>query len=407
MKQPNAALLFYKAYFEPNATIVKINQQIFDSSLIELPDTWYNLNADCFNYFIGNPGAIIGAGYAHDYKSEKDSEGTKEAVKSGFSFDYTTGLPVLPGASLKGILRSLFPQKKIISEYIKDKDSIKRQEILDTQLLKYQFVKELFVSKIPAWSELSDDQINSNIEAIEDEIFEGIRNNKSIGIYERDTFFGAIPVDINPNTNISENQKQLLSMDNITPHKHKNRNLKEMDPFVEPNPIKILKVMPGVKYKFMLQLHNSKLLPEISKELKLEIFKTILEFLGIGAKTNSGYGNLVHEYIKPNISGDYNETGAGKPVKMDIVKDNLKGSNTIQIPMHLQIQLKKDATFEAVIVRIDENYGYIEIKIKEEKITLKKKKNHLVDFRERELVRIRFNENFTPQNPNFKVLKYQ
>lgn len=42
------------------------------------------------------PGLLIGMGNPHDAKLDA-------AVKLGFSFDYVTGLPYLPGSSLKGI----------------------------------------------------------------------------------------------------------------------------------------------------------------------------------------------------------------------------------------------------------------------------------------------------------------
>lgn len=51
------------------------------------------------------PGLLIGLGNSHNLALEG-------AVKCGFSFDYTTGLPYLPGSSLKGVLRSYFRVRK-------------------------------------------------------------------------------------------------------------------------------------------------------------------------------------------------------------------------------------------------------------------------------------------------------
>ena len=48
------------------------------------------------------PGLMIGTGNEHSLKMDG-------AIKCGFSFDYTTGLPYIPGSSLKGALRACFP----------------------------------------------------------------------------------------------------------------------------------------------------------------------------------------------------------------------------------------------------------------------------------------------------------
>jgi len=59
------------------------------------------------------PGLLIGAGYSHPAlkeikKSDRDEVGD---FQLGFFFDHTTGLPVIPGSSVKGVLKSVFPKK--------------------------------------------------------------------------------------------------------------------------------------------------------------------------------------------------------------------------------------------------------------------------------------------------------
>ena len=60
------------------------------------------------------PGLMIGTGNEHSLKMDG-------AIKCGFSFDYTTGLPYIPGSSLKGALKACFPgdgkKEEISQEY--------------------------------------------------------------------------------------------------------------------------------------------------------------------------------------------------------------------------------------------------------------------------------------------------
>ena len=49
------------------------------------------------------PGLVLGTGYSHE-------TGTEGEFKLGFYFDWTTGLPVIPGSSVKGILRAAGPR---------------------------------------------------------------------------------------------------------------------------------------------------------------------------------------------------------------------------------------------------------------------------------------------------------
>ncbi|MCD7916332.1 MAG: hypothetical protein LUG96_14460 [Tannerellaceae bacterium] len=67
-----------------------------------------------------------------------------------------------------------------------------------------------------------------------------------------------------------------------------------------PNPIVFLKIPSGVKLEFHFDLKDYEKKGKVlfSKEDKLELIKAILSDLGIGAKTNIGYGQLQIE-IKP------------------------------------------------------------------------------------------------------------
>ncbi|MTB64579.1 type III-B CRISPR module RAMP protein Cmr6 [Streptococcus sp. zg-86] len=178
------------------------------------------------------PGLLIGTGNPHDLNGN-------DVLKAGFSFDYVTGLPYIPGSSLKGYLRSIFPkhtQEILKTAYI--------QEILPH--LDCQDVQEL----IPA-------------------IFEN-----------QDVFLGAFPTADNKG-----NKEQLLAQEYITPHSDKIKN---------PVPLSFLKVKPGIQFEFGFLLQDS-VLPsgkKVTIEEKLRLFKTILTDIGIGAKTNTGFSQF-------------------------------------------------------------------------------------------------------------------
>ena len=66
------------------------------------------------------PGLITGSGYNHP-AGERESDSSSD-FQMGFYFDHTTGMPVIPGSTVKGILKSVFPKnedKEIIQEKIK------------------------------------------------------------------------------------------------------------------------------------------------------------------------------------------------------------------------------------------------------------------------------------------------
>ncbi len=62
-----------------------------------------------------------------------------------------------------------------------------------------------------------------------------------------------------------------------------------------PNPIHIIKILPGVTFEFRFILHHATLPSgiEISAENKQELFRMLLCYFGVGAKTNVGYGILL------------------------------------------------------------------------------------------------------------------
>jgi len=182
------------------------------------------------------PSLVIGLGYAHESSDNSD-------FKLGFLFDYTTGLPYIPGSSLKGVLRSLFPLDK------DDNKLIWINNILDKD---YDF-EELYEIEKSIFGKRTTDSSSKDNAQTKDVFYDGYF----------ETSKGSFLVD-----------------DNITPHP---------DEFKSPKPLKFLKIAPETKVILQFELKENSL---ISKEDRIKLYIEILLRQGLGAKTNVGYGEL-------------------------------------------------------------------------------------------------------------------
>ena len=192
------------------------------------------------------PGLLLGVGYPHDIG------GSNNAIQLGFSFDYVTGLPVIPGSSVKGTLRSTFRNYS-------------------------DFVLEC----------LPEEKRNIDLEKLEYDIFgEWVKGNgKNTPKRGQDIFLDATLFRGTSTTG------RILNEEYITAHKSKKKEIP--DEMAEPNPIKILKVLPDVQFQFSFILRDSVIDKiTISSQEKENLFKELLLLFGIGAKTNVGYGSL-------------------------------------------------------------------------------------------------------------------
>ena len=186
---------------------------------------------DTFELEIIYPGLVTGIGINHEATIEGE-------FKLGVHFDWTYGMPVVYGSSVKGVLKSYF--------------------------------KEFYVPQ--------DGQPSAD-DAIED-IFNGGKKS----IYCRDTFFDAVIVQAD-----KKGKGRILCSDSITPHGD--------NPLKNPTPITFLKIAPGCKLQFRFKLVPTVIEKEgrqltLSASDKLTLFKEILTTVGIGAKTNVGYGQM-------------------------------------------------------------------------------------------------------------------
>lgn len=279
----NIGYLYYKEYFtdkyiyeckiqgkkyEEDNPLIEINQKILDNSNIDIlknnkfkfiKEMQKKLYKEKIYFKTTYPGLIVGTGYSHIIKE-------KEEFKLGLEFDYTTGLPVINGSSIKGMLRSVFYNKKDNKKLIKEKEKYIKgilKEVMEKGNIEFDF-KELT-----------------------DNIFEGKgKNDSCMPMNERDIFLGAM-IDIEATVKQMENvngEKELLGEDYITPHG------KGKDKLKNPIPIKFLKVMPNVVWCFGFNLN--KFNEDITVDIKKKLFKQILLDIGIGAKTNVGYGRI-------------------------------------------------------------------------------------------------------------------
>ena len=188
------------------------------------------------------PGLLIGTGNPHDISVDA-------AIKGGFSFDPVTGLPYIPGSSLKGMLRSYFPSGK-------DQESAKEHKEYIGALLEMIRAKEQGSAAI-------------DVDALEADIFEN-----------HDIFFGGYPCEYQGSS--------LLSMEYITPH--------NKGKFANPVPISLIKVKPNVSFEFGF-IFNDYVENGVvfSAADKLELMKQLILDMGIGAKTNVGFGKFLEK----------------------------------------------------------------------------------------------------------------
>ncbi len=206
------------------------------------------------NMRVQAPGLLIGSGLAHGLP------GSEEDVKTGLQFDYTSGLPVIPGSSVKGVIRSAFPTIKEDKEQSNEADAEK-----------LNYIKSL-IADIPEFSSL----------VLEDNDILELGNQM---FNHGDIFADALLVGYGTRMKQHGPVKQVLTEDYITPHTG--------GPLAQPIPIKIVKVAPGVTFAFCFKFNVTKIgSKEVTAEMKESLCTAILQDLGIGAKTNVGYGVL-------------------------------------------------------------------------------------------------------------------
>ena len=262
----NRHYLFYHKYYEALANTVNPDYKTINRALIGESGIDSNCGVKTRDEFVLEtmyPGLLAGLGYPHDIKksgSEEGANSTDDAIRLGFSFDYVTGLPVIPGSTVKGVLRCAFKKghtyiaEKLNVYGVSDKKTV--------QALEYAIFGP----------------------SVEDE---GETEAVAAPIGSRDTFFDAFPL-------YSVGGK-LLAIENITPHSKPDDGIYKG--LKDPQPLKLLKIKPGVQFLFQFFIKDNELdikgkKISVNVETKLELYKNIIIDLGIGAKTNTGFGYM-------------------------------------------------------------------------------------------------------------------
>lgn len=269
MALKNISKLFYKDYYQgidfnyvlnnsENSDkcnvdyIKKVNKDIEGSQLQVIP------SISCCNHRFSAkilyPGLVTGTGLTHDFKK------IEGAYNLGMHFDYTFGMPIVYGSSVKGVLCQYF--KEFCQDY---KANAGKAVISDD-------IEDLYQAIFKGKKRDPENPVDKNKKP----------NYINLSIYERDIFFDAVVVK--SYTDRKRNM-HLLEDDSITPHTE--------GPLKNPIPIAMLKIAPGCILEFRFLLRKSVINGRTYDEnWKIGIFKEILKTVGIGAKTNVGYGQM-------------------------------------------------------------------------------------------------------------------
>jgi len=205
------------------------------------------------------PGLLLGSGYMHETKATGD-------FKLGFYFDHTTGQPVLPGSSVKGVCRSLFEVDLTDKgKNFSGPQSVKAVKFVFNELLE----SEKDNPKFGHTKKIEDIVTGLNETKLKALVSEMFGSDKING---KDIFFDAV-LDMDAN-----GERNFLASDFITPHHH--------DLLKNPTPLQFLKVKSNVVFEFRFLLKDGLW----SADIKELFFKQVLKTFGIGAKTHIGYG---------------------------------------------------------------------------------------------------------------------
>lgn len=205
-----------------------------------------------FELKVENPGLVFGTGITHE-------SGNEGEFKIGFYFDFITGLIVIPGHAIKGVVKSWFvgnDKREALLWHLKnDKGDLrelgKNIESVETTI------------------------DNGFLEKLCDEMFSG-KDTEGIvqNIYRRDIFHEAFIVGSDHTGGL------FLGKDAITPH--------GTNPLRNPIPLPFIKLLPRTKLIFNFRFKKGIL----DVKQKEQLVKYLIKEYGIGAKTNVGYGQF-------------------------------------------------------------------------------------------------------------------
>lgn len=385
----NLGWQYYKNYYESNR-----NQPIEDKNetiikrAFEDSDKYFKIGCKhSFELSANYPGLLTGSGYTHEYTGD-DKDG---AFKIGFFFDHISGMPYITGHGIKGVLRNAFPNHKK-ERYPEQKarfitDLLQEMNINPQQAFN-NYLQEQNIHNFP-YSELAFARLLGEI------IFEGC---KPISYKDNEFIFSQMPLkdkDIFYDCYISKGGKNSLFLadDYITPH--------IPNPLKNPVPIKFLKILPGVEFRFQFDLKDNL----IAAEQKKEFFKSLILALGIGAKTNVGYGQF--SLPDNNKNGQNAKTGQSEkkipippPQRSSTITDSITKASD---PVAQKIQPHSE--WKGIIMSEKNDNVLLSFDVEGEKVVLKKKSDKIKDYvaGTKQKVRIVFRTGFVNDTPDFSV----
>jgi CRISPR-associated protein Cmr6 len=360
MSQANLGWLFYREYFrgynyptdkkgrenaaaffeEKNKKLYAFKQADY-GKLTDFPQLAEYPGFQSFSLTTDYPGLLIGTGYNHDVAAVG-------ATKIGFYFDYTTGLPVYPGSSVKGLLREVFPQRDL--DATKNVEARKglaagRSAYLRETLINIG-IPETEVNHYNYLLELEEELFNGHVPAV----IKGEPTLLPIPITQRFICHDAV---------VTATNGQLMGPDFITPHQSRKEHVPNT--IIEPNPIQLLKVMPGVTFQFTFQAAPSykletgeERLAKLTPQQLTQLCRQILLDRGIGAKTNVGYGQLTDPATAAAISQPRSKgqgTGTAKEVPKLSITERAKLATANYF--RGKLNYKKEMRMEAEVTRAD------------------------------------------------------
>lgn len=382
--QNNLGYFYYNCLYSNTGGILGINSQnkklLLERDLFDEEKKYSIKNLDIFQLYTTYPGLTTGTGMPHGIKDQD------EDFKIGFYFDHTTGLPAIPGSSVKGVLRSAFPviNKKTqnnITEFVFDKNSNEKVNRIKAcwikSLLDNITDKDFLDKHYEPAADIGNDDI-VRIYSLINTIFEGMEyktfpesQDKHLSIYNRDTFYDAIITE-------SGKEGKIIGTDSITPH------VKDDMPYEKamlknPKPLLFLKVMPNVEFTFHFSLTDNGL----KKEEKLRLFEHILLTIGAGAKTNVGYGQFTRQKgipdraLKSNEVRQYETKNSSQKnaesvnSRQEQVKRNVNSKSKSE-PVSINKKIKVGDKLEMKVCNSNTKKGYIIIDNKNTEVEIVK-----------------------------------
>lgn len=194
-------------------------------------------------YLTTYPGLMFGTGYPHKTKSSGNKDDSKGQIEVGFNFDYVTGYPVYPGSSIKGVVRKPIEKAQNDPEYLKYLNKLLRKN-----------------------TSIKSDIASGDVAGL-------------LSMFEHADIFYDAYITAAPEGDI------IMDKDSLTPHKN---------PLKDPVPISMLRIIPDVELTICIQAKEDCVVAGqvIKPDERIKLYNNIILDMGIGAKTNVGYGRL-------------------------------------------------------------------------------------------------------------------